>query len=213
MVVLQVVKRPNMVIFFMVRRLLGNACKELDDTQRENIFHSRCLIEGKVCSLIIDSGSCTNVVSARLVEKLGMKTSPHPWAYKLQWLSEHGELVVDKQVLISFSIGRYKDDVLCDVVPMETTHLLLGRPWQFDKHAFHDGVENTYSFEHCNRKVLLKPLTPKEVCEDQIFMKNKRESEKKSHGHGERKRHEAVSEMSEKPRELSEKSKKQKAKA
>ena len=114
---------------FMVRILLGNACKDLDDTQKENIFHSRCLIEGKVCSLIIDSGSCTHVVSARLVEKLGMKTSPHPRAYKLQWLSEHGELVVDKQMLISFSIGRYKDDVLCDVVLVEATHLLLGRVW------------------------------------------------------------------------------------
>ena len=69
----------------MVRRLLGNACKELDDSQRENIFHSRCLIEGKVCSLIIDSGSCTNAVSARLVEKLGIKTS-----YILELISCNG---------------------------------------------------------------------------------------------------------------------------
>ena len=46
--------------------------------------------------------------------------------------------MVDKQVLISFSIGKYKDDVLCDVVPMEAIHLLLGRPWQYDNHAFHD---------------------------------------------------------------------------
>ena len=49
---------------------------------------------------------------------------------------------------------------------------------------------------HCNRKVLLKPLTPKKVCEDQISMKLKREGEKKSHGHGEKKRHEAVSDVS-----------------
>ena len=40
-------------------------------------------------------------------------------AYKLQWLSEVGEIVVNKQVLIHFSIGKYKDEVLCDVVPME----------------------------------------------------------------------------------------------
>jgi len=35
---------------------------------------------------------------------------------------------VDKQVLINFSIGNYKDEVLCDLVPMEATHILLGRP-------------------------------------------------------------------------------------
>ena len=82
-----------------------------DDTQRENIFHSRCLVIGKVCSLIIDGGSCANVASTRLMEKLGLKTTPHPKPYKLQWLSDNGELVVNKQVLLTFSIGKYVDDV------------------------------------------------------------------------------------------------------
>ena len=164
----------------MVRRLMGSLCKELDDTQRENIFHTRCLVEGKVCSLIIDGGSCTNVVSARLVDKLNLKTTPHPKAYKLQWLSEEGELVVDKQILISFSIGRYKDDVICDVVPMEASHVLLGRPWQFDRNVIHDGLCNTYSFVHLGQKVVLKPLSPREVCEDQVKMRVKREKEREA---------------------------------
>ena len=38
------------------------------------------------------------------------------------------DLMLNKQVLITFSIGKYKDEVLCDVVPMEATHILLGRP-------------------------------------------------------------------------------------
>ena len=36
----------------------------------------------------------------------------------LQWLSEEGEIIVNKQVLIAFSIGKYKDKVFvepCDV--------------------------------------------------------------------------------------------------
>jgi len=36
--------------------------------------------------------------------------------------------VVDKQVNIAFSIGKYVNEVVCDVVPMEASHLLLGRP-------------------------------------------------------------------------------------
>ncbi|KAH9658315.1 Endonuclease [Citrus sinensis] len=51
---------------------------------------------------------------------------------KLQWLNDCGEVKVNKQVLVSFSIGRYKDEVLCDVVPMHTGRILLGRPWQYD---------------------------------------------------------------------------------
>ena len=65
------------------------------------------------------------------------------------------------------SIGKYHDKVLCDVVPMEACHLLLGRPWQFDKKTNHDGFSNKITFMHQQKKVVLKPLSPKEVCEDQ----------------------------------------------
>ena len=112
---------------FMVRRLLGNLSKENDRSQRENIFHTRCLIQDKVCSLIIDGGSCTNVASSRLVSKLNLETKPHPRPYKLQWLSEDGEIGVNKQVKIYFSIRNYHDSVLCDVVSMEASHVLLER--------------------------------------------------------------------------------------
>ena len=112
----------------MIRRLLGSQVIPNELDQRENIFHTRCVIKGKVCSLIIDGGSCTNVASTRLVRKLELQTIPHPRPYKLQWLSEKGELIVNQQVLVSLSIGKYQDDVLCDVVPMEAGHVLLGRP-------------------------------------------------------------------------------------
>jgi hypothetical protein len=49
--------------------------------------------------------------------------------------------------MISFLVGKYKDEVLYDVVPMHATYLLLGRPWQFDRKAKHDGFKNKYSLE------------------------------------------------------------------
>jgi len=69
--------------FFMIRRMLDSQAVKLDDYERENIFHARCLIQGKLCSLIIDGGSCTNVASLRLVSKVNSETEPHPWPYKL----------------------------------------------------------------------------------------------------------------------------------
>jgi len=81
-----------------------------------------------ICSLIVDSGSCCNCCSTRLVEKLNLQVVPHPRPYKLQWINEDGELIVNKQVKVEFSIGNYQDNVLCDVVPMEACHILLGRP-------------------------------------------------------------------------------------
>jgi len=112
----------------VVRHMLGQVLKPFYESQRENIFHTRCLINNKLFSLIVDEGSCANVANTKVVDKLKLSTISYATPYKLQWLSKEGEIIVNKQVLIAFSIGKYKDEVLCDVVPMEATHILLGRP-------------------------------------------------------------------------------------
>jgi len=45
----------------LLRRMIGQDQSEIEPTQRENIFQSRCKINKWVCSLIIDGGSSTNV--------------------------------------------------------------------------------------------------------------------------------------------------------
>ena len=110
---------------------------------------------------------CTNVVNAGLVDKVGLKTTKHPRPYRLQWLNNSGDIKVTRQALISFSIGRYHDEVLCDVVPMHASYILLGRPWQYDRRVIHNGYSNRYSFNMNGRHVNLLPMTPKEVYEDQ----------------------------------------------
>ena len=102
-----------------------------DEFQCDNIFYSRCHVNNKICSLVIDPGSCTNVASAVVVERLNLLTSEYPRPYKFQWLNNSSEVRVHKQVLVIFHIGRYEDDVMCDMVPMQAAHIILGRPWQF----------------------------------------------------------------------------------
>ena len=155
----------------VARRALSAQAKEDDEVQRDNIFHTHCHVNDKVCSMIIDGGSCTNVASTILVEKLNLTTLKHPKPYKLQWLNDSEEIKVTKQVLLSFSIGKYKDEVICDVVPMDASHILLGRPWQFDRHVTHDGYTNRYSFVLNKRPITLVPLTPSQVYEDQVRLK------------------------------------------
>ncbi|CAA0819685.1 Unknown protein, partial [Striga hermonthica] len=132
------------------------------EQQRENIFHMRCLVLGKVCMLIVDGGSCANVASCEMVEKLNLPTTKHTNPYKLQWLNDCGEIRVTKQVLMSFSIGNYKDEVLCDVVPMHASHILLGRPWKFERRVTYDGFLNRYSLKHENRSIQLVSLNPQQ---------------------------------------------------
>ena len=161
----------------VTRRALSLQAKEDEEEQRENIFHTRCHVRNKVCSVIIDGGSCTNVASTTMVDKLGLPTTKQPGPYKLQWLYDSGEVKVSKQALISFRIGRHEDEVLCNVVPMQAGHLLLGRPWQFDHQVKHDVYSNKYSVVHNQRTLTLVPMTPKQVHEDQVRLQ--KESEQK----------------------------------
>ncbi|GKV13218.1 hypothetical protein SLEP1_g24263 [Rubroshorea leprosula] len=159
----------------VTRQALNVQAKEDDEVQRDNIFHTRCHVKNKVCSVIIDGGSCINVASLVLVEKLNLPMTKHPRPYMLQWLNGCGEIKVNKQVLVLFSIGRYKDEVLCDVVPMHAGHLLLGRPWQYDKRVTHDGFKNHYSFAMEEKTITLAPLSPRQVYEDQLRVKKESE--------------------------------------
>ncbi|XP_048613491.1 uncharacterized protein LOC111211802 [Brassica napus] len=163
----------------VTRRSLSVQPKTNEKEQRENLFHSRCLISEKVCSLIIDGGSCTNVASDTLVRKLGLATRPLSRPFRLEWLNETGEQHVKEQVTIPLTIGRYEDEVVCNVLPMDACHILLGRPWQFDKRAVHDGFTNRHSFDHKGKKITLVPLSPLEVHQDQVQLKKNRDQEPK----------------------------------
>lgn len=103
-------------------------------------------------------GSCENVISQEIVDKLKLKIERRPESYKFSWFKKGNEVVVDQRCLVSFSIGnKYKDEQWCDVVPMDACHLLLGRPWQFDRKAMHDGYKNMYSFVTYEVKIILGP--------------------------------------------------------
>jgi len=66
----------------VLRRVLSGQ-KGAKEEQRENIFHSQCTIQRKVCSMIIDGGSCTNVISLSMIKKLALQAMAHPYAYSV----------------------------------------------------------------------------------------------------------------------------------
>ena len=41
---------------------------------------------------------------------------------------------------------------------MDACHVLLGRPWLFDRRIIHDGRMNTYTFHQDQKKIALTPL-------------------------------------------------------
>jgi len=79
-----------------------------------------------------------------------------------------------------FSAGKFCDEVLCDVVSMQVSHLLLDRPWQYDKRVINDGVKNRYYFKMKERPINVVSLTPKQIYEEQLKLKKKKMAENES---------------------------------
>ncbi|OMO49566.1 reverse transcriptase [Corchorus capsularis] len=155
----------------VARRTLSAYVKGDVQNQRENLFHTRMYANGKPSSVIIDGGSCTNIASVYLVKELALSTTKHPKPYSLGLFNDREEIKVNKQVLVSLSLGRYNGEVLCDVLPMQACHVLLCRPWQYDNKVHHDGETNKYSFMSGKRPITLIPLSPQEALKDQLKLK------------------------------------------
>ncbi|CAA7017008.1 unnamed protein product [Microthlaspi erraticum] len=145
----------------VARRVCLAPTKTEEPWLKSNLFQSTCTINGKICRFVIDSGSSNNVISEEAMRKLGLKREDHPTPYNLQWIKEEIDMRIKHRALVNFSIrNHYKDRVYCDVAPMDVGHLILGRPWQYDRETVHDGRRNTYSFLFENRKIVLIPSPP-----------------------------------------------------
>jgi hypothetical protein len=113
----------------VMERTLITPPKRDEDWRRQSLFHTRCTVGGKVCHVIIDNGSWVNTISEDAVNKLGLPKLKHPNPYNMRWFKSDKMAKVQFRCLVSFSIGnKFHDEVECDVVDMDVSHLILGRP-------------------------------------------------------------------------------------
>ncbi|XP_059076294.1 uncharacterized protein LOC131875696 [Cryptomeria japonica] len=93
-----------------------------------------------------------------MVDKLGLTKSAHPFPYHVSWLTKGQQTLVTNQTMFEFSLGDFKDKVLCDIVEMDACHLLQGRPWQYDMDATYSCRKNTYTIVKDGVTYTMKPL-------------------------------------------------------
>jgi hypothetical protein len=77
-----------------------------------------------------------------MVERLELETVSHLIPYKFSWLQKGHQVTITKQCLVECNIGGYRDDILCDVIPMDVCQLLFRRQWKYDRNVIHDGRKN-----------------------------------------------------------------------
>jgi hypothetical protein len=156
----EVLECSNLPLCVIRRVLAGQKKQELEgeDWLRNNIFHTQVEHKGRALNLIIDNGSGMNIISKEAVRKLQLPVEEHPHLYKLSWV-DNTSIPVKHRCSLSFSLGRmYEDTLWCDVIPMHACHVLLGRPWLYDRRVMYDRFANTYTFFCKGRKITLKPM-------------------------------------------------------
>src|SRR5271156_1945210 len=131
----------------MFHRILLKEPSKEEPKQRRSLFRVKCKILGKVCKVIVDSGSTDNIISEEAIQKLNLVRIPHDHPYRVTWLTKGHKVLVNEQAWVEFSIVGYQDRILCDILPMDACHLLLGRPWQYDRDVVYHGKKNMYTFK------------------------------------------------------------------
>jgi hypothetical protein len=75
----------------VVQRVLSTQVASPETNQRHTLFHTKGVVQERSIRIIIDSGSCNNLASTMLVEKLSLPTLKHSNPYYIQWLNDGGK--------------------------------------------------------------------------------------------------------------------------
>lgn len=82
------------------------------------LFYTLTKIGGRSCKVIVDSGSCINAVSSKVIGKVGLTAIPHPHPYNVSCI-DTTTLEVTQRCLVHIDFTQYKDKIWCDVVTMD----------------------------------------------------------------------------------------------
>ena len=101
-----------------------------------------------------------NVVSKDAVKLLNLKVELHPNPLRVARVNDH-TLPITQRCLVFIQMGDYKDEIYCDVLPMNVAHVLLRCPWLYDLNVTNFGKDNIYSFKYKGKNIVLRHAKPK----------------------------------------------------
>ena len=121
-------KYGNMVEGFFMQSLVSiPRLNEEKDWQGTSISRTRVACQGRLCTLIIDGGSCSNLASEELVEKFNLKTEDHPNPYQIVWINDTSILISSRCLVVFNFNNTFELSAWCDVLPMKAAHIMFGR--------------------------------------------------------------------------------------
>jgi hypothetical protein len=121
-------------------------------------------VKGTPLHFIIDRGINKNLISAEIIKWLALLTMSHPQPYTIGWLCQGSNLRVSQQCRLSYDINPFKDEVLCDVSPLEVCDVILGQPFLWKRHVVYESRPHSVIIT-LNRKLyrILEAVPPSAI--------------------------------------------------
>jgi hypothetical protein len=95
-------------------------------------------VKGTPLHFIVDSSNQNNLISAEVIKQLDLLMTPHLQPYTISWLHQGRDLCVSQQCHLPYDIKPFKDEVLCDISPLEVCDVLLGQPYLWKCYVVYD---------------------------------------------------------------------------
>jgi hypothetical protein len=122
-----------------------------DPEEAECLFHSKMWVKGSPLQFIVNSRSQKNLISVKVMKRLGLPTTAHPQPYTIGWLHQGRDLHVSQQCRLPYSIKPFTDEVLCDISPLDVSDVLLGQPYLWKRHVVYESRPRAIIITLCNK--------------------------------------------------------------
>ena len=130
----------------------------------ERLFHSQMWVDGKPMHFIVDSGSQKNLISREAIKRLNLKVTRHPQPYSMGWVNEGKDIQIDQQCHLPYSIKPFKDEVICDVAPLDVCDVLLGQPYMYHRHGVYESRPRSVTIKLGEKRYRIPEVCPKQVA-------------------------------------------------
>jgi hypothetical protein len=100
-------------------------------------------VKGASIHFIVDNGIQKNLILEKVVKCLNLPMTLHSQTYTIDWICQGRDLCVSQQCRLPYDIKPFKDEVLCDISPLEVCDVILGQPYLWKHHALYDSRPHT----------------------------------------------------------------------
>jgi hypothetical protein len=142
--------------------VVGTA-KVMHQEDEERLFHSQMWVDGKPLHFIVDSGSQKNLISKETVKRLNLKVTRHPQPYSMGWVNGIQDIQINQQCHLPYSIKPFKDEVICDVAPLDVCDVLLGQPYMYQRHGVYESRPRSVTIKLGEKKYRIPEVCPKQT--------------------------------------------------